>query len=76
MADDNPDMGRTGRNDNQNQNQLLINNTDKSVGRNKAIHGHIFDRTLFVQDVQYWKTLKEMTEYAGTDFNSNVRKSI
>ena len=82
--DANLDMGRTGRGNNQDQNQQLIKNIDKCfekametvVRRNEAIRVHIFESTLFVQSDQYWKTLKEIAEYSGMNFKFNVRKSI
>ena len=49
--------------------------TEKFVGGTESIRGHIFESTSFGQANQYQKTLKNIYEYAGANFNSNVRKS-
>ena len=80
----NPYTRRPGRVDNRNRNQRFMNTTekfvrkitDKLVRRTKAIRGHIFESTLFGKVKQYWKIIKEIYEYDGTNFNSNVMKSI
>ena len=77
-----PDTGRTGRGDNRNRNQrfrkttdiFFGKTTDKFVGITKAIRGHIFESTSYGQADQYRKTLKEISDYSGTNLNSNVRK--
>ena len=77
-----PDTGRTGRGNNPNQNQRFRKNTEnfvektteKFVRSTKAIRGHIFDSTLFGQDDQYQKILKEIAEYPQYEFQLQCKE--